>query len=249
MKKLLSVICLSLALAGLSFAQETETPTSATTSDSPKVEGAEEKADDTSSAETAASPAAETAATAAASDAASPAASPAKPAAKKSAAKAAKVQMWNAKTVKWQAAPAPMTNARMAVLEGNPEARGPYTIMLETQGDFRLEPHTHPTAERGVILSGALHMGTGDTFDKKATTKYGAGSYFMVPARAPHFSWSRGKTVALIMGNGPRKTNLLQTASAPATKAKVKAVAKEAAKPAAKVSTKAAASPAPEKKP
>src|SRR5262245_55522400 len=58
--------------------------------------------------------------------------------------------------------------AKLAVLEGNPSAEGPFTMRLKFPNGYRIPPHTHPKTERLTVISGTFRLGMGEKFDEKA---------------------------------------------------------------------------------
>jgi quercetin dioxygenase-like cupin family protein len=64
--------------------------------------------------------------------------------------------------------------ARIAVLAGNPMQAVPYTIRLTFPAHYAIPPHSHPTDENVVIVSGALTFGMGDTLVRDAEQKQDA---------------------------------------------------------------------------
>ena len=63
----------------------------------------------------------------------------------------------------WGPAP-PMlpAGAQITVLAGNPMQAVPYTIRLKFPAHYAIPPHSHPTDENVVVVSGALTFGMGD---------------------------------------------------------------------------------------
>jgi ChrR Cupin-like domain len=64
----------------------------------------------------------------------------------------------------WGPAP-PMlpAGAQIAVLAGDPTKPVPYTLRLKFPANYTIPPHSHPTDEHVVVISGALTFGMGDT--------------------------------------------------------------------------------------
>src|SRR6059036_3825196 len=56
--------------------------------------------------------------------------------------------------------------AKMAVLQGDPGAAGPYTVRLKMPDGYRIMPHWHPTRENVTVISGTFHLGTSPKFDE-----------------------------------------------------------------------------------
>jgi quercetin dioxygenase-like cupin family protein len=103
---------------------------------------------------------------------------------------------------------------KIAVIDGNPEADGPYTLRLSFPAGYRFPPHFHPMAENLTVLSGTLILAMGDRVDDSKLQTYGAGDYLHLPAIKPHFGGARDATVIQLHGQGPFKINLVQPASA-----------------------------------
>jgi quercetin dioxygenase-like cupin family protein len=92
---------------------------------------------------------------------------------------------------------------KMAVLDGDPNKKGSFTVRLKAPDGYRVPPHTHPTAERLTISSGTLHLGTGEKFDEAAAHEMAPGSFAVLPAGMKHFAWSTGESVVQIQSEGP----------------------------------------------
>jgi quercetin dioxygenase-like cupin family protein len=102
----------------------------------------------------------------------------------------------------WTEAPSP-AGAQLTVLEGDPKAAGPFTFRLRLQPDTRVPVHTHPTTERVTVLSGAVHMGVGDTFNAEETRPLPPGSVAIMPPGMRMFWFTTDETVIQIHGEGP----------------------------------------------
>jgi quercetin dioxygenase-like cupin family protein len=135
--------------------------------------------------------------------------------AKPKAAPAASAAMFMPRNLKWEDNAEGIPGAKIARLEGDPRRRGPYTVRLEVGNGFQLQPHSHPATEHITVISGALYLAMGDKFDEKAAQKFPAGSYLVIPARAKHFSFAKGKTVVQLHGTGPTEINFVSSADEP----------------------------------
>jgi hypothetical protein len=57
--------------------------------------------------------------------------------------------------LKWMDAPAALPpGAKIAVLAGDPNKKGPFTMRLQTLAGYKVPPHTHPTTENITVISG-----------------------------------------------------------------------------------------------
>lgn len=99
---------------------------------------------------------------------------------------------------------------KIAVIDGNPDASGPYTLRLSFPAGYRFPAHFHPMPEHLTVLSGTLLLAMGDRADESKLQAYGAGDYLHLPAIKPHFGGARGATVIQLHGQGPFKINLVQ---------------------------------------
>jgi hypothetical protein len=106
--------------------------------------------------------------------------------------------------LKWQDAPASLPRgAKIAVLEGDLAREGPFVIRLKFPDGYRIPPHMHPKRERVTVLSGTLHVGMGETFDRKMGRAMPAGTYGSWPEGMKHFGWATGETIIQLHGIGP----------------------------------------------
>ena len=76
----------------------------------------------------------------------------------------------NPADLKWGDAP---PGAKLAVLAGDPNKKGLFTVRLQTPAGYKVPPHTHPTAEHITVISGTFNIGTRDKFDEAAGKEAG----------------------------------------------------------------------------
>jgi quercetin dioxygenase-like cupin family protein len=106
--------------------------------------------------------------------------------------------------------------AEIAVVSGDPDKTGaPFVLRMRYQGVVRVPPHWHPTDENITVLSGRFMIGHGERFDESAATELATGAYAAVPARTPHYAWSKGDTVVQVHGIGPFAINYVNPADDP----------------------------------
>jgi hypothetical protein len=73
-----------------------------------------------------------------------------------------------ANNVQWGPAPPQLpAGAQVSVLEGNPAEKGAVTLRLRFPANYNIPPHWHSMTERVTVLSGALHVGMGDTLNAR----------------------------------------------------------------------------------
>src|SRR5438067_10662840 len=106
----------------------------------------------------------------------------------------------NPADLKWGDAP---PGAKLAVLAGDPNKKGLFTVRLQTPAGYKVPPHTHPTAEHITVISGTFNIGTGDKFDEAAGKELGAGGYMVMPPGMKHYAWTPAETIIQVHGMGP----------------------------------------------
>src|SRR5438067_633368 len=63
----------------------------------------------------------------------------------------------NPADLKWgDVPPGSPPGAKMAVLAGDPNKKGPFTVRMQAPAGYKVPPHTHPTAENLTVISGTL---------------------------------------------------------------------------------------------
>lgn len=121
--------------------------------------------------------------------------------------------------LKWGPAPPGLPpGAQISVLSGNPGGDSPYVLRAKLPSGYRVAPHTHPTAENVTVLSGAFHVGMGDTFDTKKGETLRAGGYFRAEKDMQHYAWTTAPTVIQIHGRGPFAITYVNPADDPRNK-------------------------------
>jgi quercetin dioxygenase-like cupin family protein len=118
--------------------------------------------------------------------------------------------------LKWVDAPPGLPpGAKMAVLEGDPTKKGPFTVRMQAPAGYKIPPHTHPTAENITVISGAFHLGMGEKFDETAGHELAVGGFALMPAGMKHFAWSPGESIVQIHSQGPFAIKYLNPADDP----------------------------------
>ena len=106
--------------------------------------------------------------------------------------------------VQWNPAPPILPpGAQLAVLEGNPGAKGPIVMRLKLPADYVIPPHWHSMHERITVISGTFNIGNGDAVDRKASQPLAAGGFLSLPAKMHHYAWVKVPTVVQINLEGP----------------------------------------------
>lgn len=120
-----------------------------------------------------------------------------------------------ANTITWTDAEVPGFDPgmKMAVIHGNPQEAGTYTLRLSFPAGYRFPAHWHPMAENVTVLSGTLQLGMGGRVDDTKLKSYGAGDYLHIPATMPHFGGAPSAAVIQLHGQGPFAINLVTSAA------------------------------------
>jgi quercetin dioxygenase-like cupin family protein len=112
--------------------------------------------------------------------------------------------------IKWSPLPfAP--GAKVAFLAGGVDKAEIYTIRAHLDAGTKIPPHTHPDTRMITVLAGEVYAGRDTTFSEDAVKVYGPGTFFVVPAGAPHYTWAEsGETIYQESGFGPTRTVLIK---------------------------------------
>jgi hypothetical protein len=96
--------------------------------------------------------------------------------------------------VKWTPGPPSLpAGAKGAVLEGDPTKPGLFTMRIQLPANYLISPHRHPEAERVTVLDGSVYVGFGEKVDRKRSTHFRAGSFYVNPAGARAFRLDEGR--------------------------------------------------------
>jgi quercetin dioxygenase-like cupin family protein len=107
-------------------------------------------------------------------------------------------------SIAWKPAPAGLpTGSEVAVLEGDPQGSGIFTMRVRIPAGTVLAPHWHPRDERVTVISGSVELGFGAVADRTSVTRLGAGSFYINPPREMHYVFFPEDTVLQMTGLGP----------------------------------------------
>ena len=110
------------------------------------------------------------------------------------------------KDTQWGPAPPFIpAGAQIAVLSGDPTKSVPYAVRLKFPANYTIAPHSHPTAENVVVVSGAVTFGMGEKLAKDAATNktLPVGGYGLFPAGMNHFAYTTQESTIVLYGQGP----------------------------------------------
>jgi quercetin dioxygenase-like cupin family protein len=110
--------------------------------------------------------------------------------------------------VKWSAGPPVLPKgAEAAVIYGDPSKEGPFAMRLKMPKGYQVPPHTHPKPEINTVISGAVHLGMGETVDPGKAQALPAGSFFALQPGAAHYVTVDEDAVVQLNSSGPWSLN------------------------------------------
>jgi hypothetical protein len=113
-------------------------------------------------------------------------------------------RMVGAEEVVWGPAPPGLPpGSKAALLSGDPGQPGPFTVRAQMPAGYRIPPHWHATEENLTVLSGALGMGMGDTFDESSLRELKPGGFVHMDPNMRHYLLAKAETVIQVHGMGP----------------------------------------------
>ncbi|MGH8124367.1 MAG: cupin domain-containing protein [Rhodanobacteraceae bacterium] len=123
--------------------------------------------------------------------------------------------------LKWMPAPPVLPKGvQIAVLSGNPFAKGFATVRLKIPPHTVFAPHWHPTTERFSVLRGTLYVGMGDKVDKSRAKALPPMGFASVPARHHHWVYSGDQEVVIDLSfYGPFQIHYVNPADDPSRQA------------------------------
>ena len=106
--------------------------------------------------------------------------------------------------LKWGPAPPVLpAGAQMAVVDGDPAKAGLFTIRLKLPDGYVIPPHTHPTVENVVVVSGTLRIAMGTVRNDAEMQQLPVGAFTGIPKARAHYAAAKGETIIQIYGEGP----------------------------------------------
>lgn len=123
--------------------------------------------------------------------------------------------MLGAADLKWGDAPPVFPKGgQIAVLHGNPFAKGVYALRLKMPDGYKVAPHFHTQDEQLTVLAGTLVLHLGDTMDA-AAHNLDVGAYHFLPGKMHHAAEAKGEVIVEVHGNGPFDIHYLNAADDP----------------------------------
>jgi quercetin dioxygenase-like cupin family protein len=113
--------------------------------------------------------------------------------------------------LQWKPGPKELGNAEVAVLDGDPAAKGFFVSRVKLPAGTKLPPHVHAKVERVTVISGKINLAMGATADNPIVLP--AGSYFSLPPNTLHNAWVDDETILQISTDGPWSMKVKKGAS------------------------------------
>jgi len=127
--------------------------------------------------------------------------------------------MFNETDIQWGDAPPSLPKgAKLTVLQGDPSKAEPFVIRAIFPSGYKVPAHWHPTAENVTVLKGSLYMGAGQKLDETNATLIETGGYASMPAKSPHYAFTKEGCTIQIHAMGPFVTNYINPADDPSKK-------------------------------
>jgi quercetin dioxygenase-like cupin family protein len=118
--------------------------------------------------------------------------------------------------LRWGPAPPSLPRgAQAAVLAGDPQKPGVFTIRLRFPPGYAVPPHSHPADEHVTVVSGQVNFGMGARMNRARTTRLVAGGFVHAPARMNHYAFTRGGAVIQVTSQGPFAVTYVNPADDP----------------------------------
>lgn len=121
--------------------------------------------------------------------------------------------------LEWKAGPPSLpAGAEMAVLEGDPSKKGPFTLRIKVPAGYKIPPHTHPAVEHVTVIEGGLQMGLGDKWNDDEMTNLPVSGFAVMEIGTKHFAGSKDGATIQLHGIGPWDIKYLNPADDPRKK-------------------------------
>lgn len=116
---------------------------------------------------------------------------------------AARAQV-NPDQLEWGSPPAGLPEgALLAVLSGNPEKEGLFTIRLRFPPGYKILPHRHPVDEIVTVIAGKVSLGMGRSYSERKATELVRGGYIVAAANMDHYAFTKEGGEVQITAQGP----------------------------------------------
>jgi uncharacterized protein (TIGR02246 family) len=101
---------------------------------------------------------------------------------------------------------------QIAVIHGDPNGKGDYTIRLKFPAGYTFPAHYHPNSEHLTVLSGTFQLAMGEK-EGGMVRDYAPGDFLYIPAQKPHYGGAKTESVIQLHGIGPFEIKLVSVAT------------------------------------
>jgi quercetin dioxygenase-like cupin family protein len=116
----------------------------------------------------------------------------------------------------WGPAPPSLPKgAKLAVVSGDPNKPGPFTIQLRFPPAYEVPPHSHPSDEHVTVLEGAISLGMGSVADRDKMKAFGRFKKIVAPANMAHYASTTQGATLQISSQGPFQIKYVDAADDP----------------------------------
>ncbi len=123
--------------------------------------------------------------------------------------------------IKWGPAPPSLPpGSQLAVMTGDPSAKGFISLRAKMPAGYKIPPHWHPTDEHVTVLSGTMIFGDGDVVNAKTARTVKPGGYFIAGAQMHHYAVAKTAAVIQVDLEGPFDITYVNAADDPRNKGK-----------------------------
>ena len=113
--------------------------------------------------------------------------------------------------IEWRPCPPHLPpGCEAAVLEGNPQGTGLFTVRFRVNEQFVMPPHTHPKDERVTLFSGTVAVAFGAASSREDAIEFGPGDYYVNAPGAVHTVWVEGPSEIQVTGIGPWEVHFVE---------------------------------------
>jgi len=113
--------------------------------------------------------------------------------------------------IQWRPCPPNLpSGCEIAVLEGNPQGPGLFTVRFRVNDEFVMPPHTHPKDERVTVISGRVSVAFAAIGSDEDAKQFGPGDYYVNARGAVHSVWVDELSEIQITGIGPWEVHFVE---------------------------------------
>lgn len=121
--------------------------------------------------------------------------------------------------IKWGNTPPGLPpGSKAAVIEGNPNVAGLFTMRAKIPANYKIMPHWHPADEHITVIKGSCYMGIGDKFDRKTAKMMPTGAFAVMKTGTHHYFFTKEECIIQLHGKGPWGITYINPADDPRNK-------------------------------